>query len=257
MYQTKLLCSAIHLILVIASRRRGNPVFFNPTSQPSNNNVIMKSLCFGFWAGVFPLILYSSSALFYLSLQEVQATKQSRFCLSLRAEGVAILLLSSLTLISNSLIIFHFQSYNFPMSFLNSIKQLEEKHYIGFFLAFISMLGPGVLILYHFRQEQFLSLDFSKIVLLSISMTTPIVLSNVGAILMINDLILKRPTDFYFSFKLGSMLAGMYLYLGFIIVFLTQGDFIDVLTRTFIWNVIAIIVILILAFYLRFKSQKS
>ena len=64
------------------------------------------------------------------------------------------------------------------MSTTDTIKELTKHHYLGFGYGVISLITPGVLFIYHFKYDVFLTLDISKIFILSISITTPVVFFN-------------------------------------------------------------------------------
>jgi len=64
------------------------------------------------------------------------------------------------------------------MAFPGTIKDLTSQHYLGLGYVFIAILTPGILFMYHFKYNEFLTLDISKIFILSISITTPVVFFN-------------------------------------------------------------------------------
>jgi len=64
------------------------------------------------------------------------------------------------------------------MVFPASVKDLTKQHYLGLGYGFIALIIPGILFIHHFKYNEFLTLDISKIFILSLSITTPVIFFN-------------------------------------------------------------------------------
>ena len=64
------------------------------------------------------------------------------------------------------------------MDIIDQVKKLEAFHFAVVILGFVGTVSPGLLVLFLFKRELFLSLDFLKLILLSISLSLPIILCN-------------------------------------------------------------------------------
>jgi len=64
------------------------------------------------------------------------------------------------------------------MDIFEQIKKVEAYDLIKLLMGFVGVVSPGLLILFLFKRDLFISLDLMKLVLLSASLSLPIVLLN-------------------------------------------------------------------------------
>src|SRR5882724_6999330 len=64
------------------------------------------------------------------------------------------------------------------MDILEQIKKVEAHDLVKIVTAFVGVISPGLLTLFLFKRDLFVSLDLMKLVLLSASLSLPIVLLN-------------------------------------------------------------------------------
>lgn len=64
------------------------------------------------------------------------------------------------------------------MGYIQDLKSLEHQHYLLAGLFFAATVGPGFLIIFHFRPELIERYDFLKVALFSMSLTVPYLLVN-------------------------------------------------------------------------------
>ena len=64
------------------------------------------------------------------------------------------------------------------MPILSDLEKIESKEFTRIFLVLISLISPGILVIFHFYNQLFLELDFFKLVIFSISLITPMIFLN-------------------------------------------------------------------------------
>ena len=64
------------------------------------------------------------------------------------------------------------------MDIIDQVKKLEAAHFVMSILGFVGAISPGLLILFLFKRDLFISLDLLKLILLSASLSLPIILCN-------------------------------------------------------------------------------
>jgi hypothetical protein len=64
------------------------------------------------------------------------------------------------------------------MDIIDQAKKLEAQHFVMSILGFVGVISPGFLILFIFKRDLFISLDVLKLILLSVSLSLPIVWCN-------------------------------------------------------------------------------
>jgi hypothetical protein len=64
------------------------------------------------------------------------------------------------------------------MDVIDQVKKLEAFHFVASIVGFVGIISPGLLILFLFKRDLFISLDLIKLILLSVSLSLPIILFN-------------------------------------------------------------------------------
>lgn len=67
---------------------------------------------------------------------------------------------------------------------LKELKTLEEQHFVVFIGFLAAILSPGLLIIFHFKNDLFFDLDTIKLLLLAVSISLPILFSGLLVVLL-------------------------------------------------------------------------
>ncbi|MFA7151495.1 MAG: hypothetical protein WC113_01155 [Candidatus Paceibacterota bacterium] len=98
------------------------------------------------------------------------------------------------------------------MSF--NFKQLKEKALLLFLLDVILLVAPGIAILFIFFRDIFLSLDWVKLILLSISITAPFTFLNMLLVPELDkDYDPNRKDEFFYGFSIAATITGLFFYM--------------------------------------------
>ncbi len=141
------------------------------------------------------------------------------------------------------------------MSFdLKDIKILESESFIFTLFNFLFLVLPGIAIVYTFNHELFMTADWIKIILLSGSITTPLVLVNTFIVSIFQHSKNSNDGDSLFiSFFLSVVLSGLVLYTTILLHYLFDKSFRD---GVYFILVIEAILIILISLRIRKLDQK-
>ncbi len=93
-----------------------------------------------------------------------------------------------------------------------NLKDIESDTFILGLLNFLFLVVPGTAIIFVFNNVLFQSLDWVKLILLSVSVTSPLAMANT---FIITTMTIGRPSQqkaIFVDFFLGVMLSGLLLF---------------------------------------------
>ena len=118
---------------------------------------------------------------------------------------------------------------------LGDIEKLESRTFVLAFLDFLFLVSPGVLIIFLYQRGLFVSLDWLRLVLLSISIMAPFVFLNILTFLTLTMDSTQKKQELFPTISLGIIVTGFFAY-----VVLGADYFSRV---SFKWDVIILIII--------------
>ena len=95
----------------------------------------------------------------------------------------------------------------------NSLKIATDRIFLIGFLDILFLALPGIALVYFFNLTLFLSLDWIKLVLLSMSAVTPFVLFNAISIVLLDDSPAHDDRALFFQISIGIFVTGIILYI--------------------------------------------
>ncbi|TOF33627.1 hypothetical protein CGJ24_22930 [Vibrio parahaemolyticus] len=108
------------------------------------------------------------------------------------------------------------------MSLVSDVKSLNEHQVVTFFVLFLSLVAPGMLIVYLFLPDKFESLDTLKLILFSVSLSIPLYSLNIFLTLIGDP---KRVMDLHFMGVLVGITSGMVLNFSLLISYFWSFNF--------------------------------
>lgn len=95
------------------------------------------------------------------------------------------------------------------------VRVVQSSEFVVSFLATVFMISPGIAIIFQFDKSLFDHLDWIKMLLLAVSVTSPLVLLNtfVAGAFLEGSAQDPNKKDFFVCFVLAILLSGMLLYL--------------------------------------------
>jgi hypothetical protein len=91
------------------------------------------------------------------------------------------------------------------------IKDVTKADFLWAFLASLFLLLPGIITLFIFERELFITLDWIKLVLLGTAITLPLSLLNI-LLSLIEESRSNENVEFFGHFILGTIIGGVSLY---------------------------------------------
>ena len=123
------------------------------------------------------------------------------------------------------------------MEIVEQVKKIEVSDLIKTILGLVGVVTPGLLTIFIFKRDQFISLDLWKLVLLSISLSLPVVCLNF--ILIFSLPTEGRPLDIKANISANLIVAtsstALVFYLPLVAAYILELHF-----RTFVWVVLAL-----------------
>lgn len=112
------------------------------------------------------------------------------------------------------------------MSFLSEFDGVKNKTLVLSFISIMLLFTPGIFSIFLFNQELFFKLDFSKLLLLSISLVSPFILLN---FFLASELIEKEDGKIseehqFNSLILSILISGFIIYTVLIVSFFIQKN---------------------------------
>ncbi|MGO4096468.1 hypothetical protein AB2327_18035, partial [Vibrio cholerae] len=150
--------------------------------------------------------------------------------------------------------------YEYHMRLMKMTLISDLKNVDGFFtttllVLFLSLIAPGVLIIYLFLPELFVKIDVFKLVLLSVSLALPTFILN-GALA---PLVLDLKSDGTVDFQMVSILSGIFssilLYSCLVISYAERLEFSGFLRCAFFLEIIFVLFFCSCGFFRNRKQQ--
>ena len=142
------------------------------------------------------------------------------------------------------------------MSVISDITGLNRKTVLSASLFFVGLVAPGLLTLYVFRPDLFESLQTSKLLLLSISITAPglfvpffISVIYVRVREAVDPVPMERFGDYLDWYGVHSVTNAFNFYLALFVAFLFH-----ISCRAFIWWIVALVLFSVVNEFLRMRS---
>jgi len=138
---------------------------------------------------------------------------------------------------------------------LKELKELETKHYIIAIATFSALFSPGLLCLFHYKNNLFSSLDIIKLITLSISLSLPLLIFNYMIFFFpITEIDTKynNKSGILFVWIFASFLTTIILNIGLYVSFIFHLTF-----RQFTYVLVIIEIPLILISYIIIKNIKK
>lgn len=106
------------------------------------------------------------------------------------------------------------------MTVKSFVKTIQDKSLLLALFATLATILPGLTIIYLYQPELLMTLDWVKLILLSISFTAPFVIFN-SFVITINDKSRRNAASFFKDFVEGAIMTALtfYLALGALLVF--------------------------------------
>lgn len=127
---------------------------------------------------------------------------------------------------------------------LKELAHLKQKHYVVLTATILALFGPGFLCLFHFKNNLISSLDIVKLLILSISITLPLIILNflviTFALVVITDNTPDEPIEIIWA--MAALLTAAVLYIGLYASFIWNLPFRQ-FTFVLIWIEVVIIAI--------------
>lgn len=125
------------------------------------------------------------------------------------------------------------------MDIIDQVKKLEAFHIAIFILGFVGIVSPGLLVLFLFKRDLFLSLDFLKLMFLSISLSLPIILCNFFLMGPISDNS-ESKTEVGEALAMALLVSSAVYYLPLVVMYLWGFSL-----HTFVWTLVGLEVVLV------------
>lgn len=96
---------------------------------------------------------------------------------------------------------------------------MKDRAFILAAFAVIFLILPGITGIYLYLPDLLTSLDWVKLVLLSLSVTAPVSIINTMVIIGIAKRKKERDDDLFYDFILGSIITGITIYIALVIAY--------------------------------------
>ena len=117
-------------------------------------------------------------------------------------------------------------------------KIIEESFWVGLF-ALVFLIAPGLMIIFYFYPDLFLSIDTIKLILLSLAFTTPVVLIN----MFLFGKIMNKKSNIAVDSIFAIFLTSSIIYIGLFISYLFKLSFGNFIFLNIVLEIILIILI--------------
>lgn len=115
------------------------------------------------------------------------------------------------------------------MSWITEIENIKKNIFGIVFISIILLITPGFTIIFYFFRELFINLDTLKLILLSISITTPLLIINFTLsthLLETNKIHLsKGEQSAFISFIVSIVISAMFVYIALLFSYFLELDF--------------------------------
>lgn len=132
------------------------------------------------------------------------------------------------------------------MNIVEQVKQIEVSDLLKTIMGLVGVVTPGLLTIFIFKRDLFISLDLWKLILLSISLSLPVVCLNF--ILMYSLPTVGRPLDIKANLSANLIVAtsssALVFYLPLVTAYILELHF-----RTFVWVVLALEAVISLSMF--------
>jgi hypothetical protein len=120
---------------------------------------------------------------------------------------------------------------------VDQAKKIESLHFVSSILGFVGVISPGLLILFIFKRDLFISLDLLKLILLSISLTLPFILCNLFCVWILWDEVNKgrEGNRLTIDLVLALYISTVIFYLPLAVAFLWRLSL-----HTYIWSLVVL-----------------
>ncbi len=107
-----------------------------------------------------------------------------------------------------------------------NLKDIGEEPVATFFLNLILLITPGMLLIFYFHRDIFLTLDILKLILLSISFIAPFIIVNIIFVIFVDfKRNISKAGDTFMYFSLGLWAAAFSFFVSFLISYILKLSF--------------------------------
>lgn len=133
---------------------------------------------------------------------------------------------------------------------LKELKTLNEYHFVSLTIFLAAILSPGLLIIFHFKNELFFDLDTIKLLILAISISLPILFSGVLVVLFCTS------EDFSSISSISSFVTLMSFYGTFTVSYFFEWTFKEFIGAYCIFMVGLTLITIVESWVMKKKSGK-
>ena len=139
------------------------------------------------------------------------------------------------------------------MDIIEQVKKIEASDLMNALVGFVGIIAPGILTMFMFKRDLFITLDLMKLILLSASISIPIVFLNIGLGKFLEDG--DNKYTLHETLFLSLIISAIVVYPSFLISYLAGFSF-----RGFVFTLIAceaaILLLVKIADYTEERNQK-
>ncbi|MFZ2763744.1 MAG: hypothetical protein WAX80_01760 [Minisyncoccia bacterium] len=121
-----------------------------------------------------------------------------------------------------------------------AISLFKDRVSLIIFFDLLFMALPGVLVVFNFDKDLFMSIDWVKLILLATSITLPVSFVDTIFILGIMEKKISKEEGLFFAFSIGSILAGLTFFVALLIQELNLPYSHNFITLVILINIIII-----------------
>ncbi|KND49878.1 MAG: hypothetical protein AB198_00520 [Parcubacteria bacterium C7867-003] len=108
---------------------------------------------------------------------------------------------------------------------LDKIEKITTESFVSGFIFLISFIGPSTALVYYFKNDVFVNVDISKLLLLSVSFFTPFLLINFSIIMLSSDRPSNNERELFDLTMLSVLISSFVCYLAIFICYLFDFNF--------------------------------
>lgn len=122
-----------------------------------------------------------------------------------------------------------------------------------------STLIPGILIIYHFKNNDFNNLNTINLIALAFAITTPIFMANMILSALQKDIwdLGDKEERISFMFLYGGIITSTTVYIAFLVCYILKLNFRHFLTLMFLNEILYVLIIIYLCYKEKHKEEKN
>ncbi len=101
--------------------------------------------------------------------------------------------------------------HNKNMSLFTELEKIKDDAFLVPLFTVIFLISPGILFIFLYMRDIFLAVDFFKLILVSIAITTPLILGNAALIAVLDEQKRNEKNSFFYSVALSAIMTGLIL----------------------------------------------